>query len=227
MDPMDEFTPFETHLDAKQQQQQLSPHSPVKKQQEVSPVDDLFSTPPDSRQVGNDSLIGDDVSEVSISKKLLPDDGPINFSLDDFLAPEAPAKPPAAPREEPEKIRKWREEMKKYLEEKDAQEEIKKQELRENAQRELAEWYARYNESVAKRRAANRSGALADWSAGRVEVADRTAPDWENIARLCDFNNAKASRNAKDTSRIRSIVLQLKQNPPSGSRSVPSPAISN
>lgn len=221
---MDEFAPFETHLDAKQQQ---SPQSPVKKQQEANSVDDLFSTPPDSRQVGNESLTGDDVSEVSIPKTTFPDDVPINFSLDDFLAPESPSKPPAAPREEPEKIRKWREDMKKYLEEKDAQEEIKKQELRENAQRELAEWYARYNESVAKRRAANRTGALTDWSAGRVEVADRTAPDWEDIARLCDFNNAKASRNAKDTSRMRSILLQLKQNPLSGTRSVPSPAISN
>lgn len=225
MDPMDDFTPFETHLDAKQQQ---SPQSPVK-QQEASPVDDVFSTPPDSRQTANDSLIGDDLnlSEMSIPKKPFPDDVPISFSLDDVFGPEVPSKPPAVAREEPEKIRKWREDMKKYLEEKDAQEEIKKQELRENAQRELAEWYARYNESVAKRRTANRTAALTDWSAGRVEVADRTAPDWENIARLCDFNNTKASRNAKDTSRIRSIVLQLKQSPPSGTRSVASPAISN
>lgn len=36
--------------------------------------------------------------------------------------------------------------------------------------------------------------------------------EWERIAKLCDFN-PKASRNNKDVSRMRSIILQLKQNP--------------
>lgn len=36
--------------------------------------------------------------------------------------------------------------------------------------------------------------------------------EWERIAKLCDFN-PKASRNSKDVSRMRSIILQLKQNP--------------
>jgi len=35
---------------------------------------------------------------------------------------------------------------------------------------------------------------------------------WERIAKLCDFT-PKASRNSKDVSRMRSIILQLKQNP--------------
>lgn len=37
--------------------------------------------------------------------------------------------------------------------------------------------------------------------------------EWERIAKLCDFN-PKASRNSKDVSRMRSIILQLKQTPP-------------
>jgi len=37
--------------------------------------------------------------------------------------------------------------------------------------------------------------------------------EWERIAKLCDFN-PKASRNNKDVSRMRSIILQLKQSPP-------------
>lgn len=47
-------------------------------------------------------------------------------------------------------------------------------------------------------------------------VADRDAEspgqEWERIARLCDFN-PKSSRSTKDTSRMRSIILQLKQSP--------------
>lgn len=36
--------------------------------------------------------------------------------------------------------------------------------------------------------------------------------EWERIAKLCDFN-PKASKASKDVSRMRSIILQLKQNP--------------
>ena len=36
--------------------------------------------------------------------------------------------------------------------------------------------------------------------------------EWERIAKHCDFN-PKASKGSKDVSRMRSIILQLKQNP--------------
>lgn len=36
--------------------------------------------------------------------------------------------------------------------------------------------------------------------------------EWERIAKLCDFN-PKAKQGNKDVSRMRSIVLQMKQNP--------------
>lgn len=35
---------------------------------------------------------------------------------------------------------------------------------------------------------------------------------WEKITRLCEFN-PKNSKNTKDVSRLRSILLQLKQTP--------------
>ena len=43
---------------------------------------------------------------------------------------------------------------------------------------------------------------------------DEIAPgqEWDRVAKLCEFN-AKAAKNAKDVSRLRSILLQLKQNP--------------
>ena len=39
-----------------------------------------------------------------------------------------------------------------------------------------------------------------------------TGRDWEKVCRMCDFN-PKGTKNTKDVSRMRSIFLQLKQNP--------------
>jgi len=113
-------------------------------------------------------------------------------------------------REEPEKIRRWREEQAARLEKKDMEEEIKKEELREQAKIELEEWYRHHEEQMSKTRSANRS-------AEKQYVADsQTVPqgeEWERIAKLCDFN-PKSSKGSKDVSRMRSIILQLKQAPP-------------
>ncbi|XP_037507304.1 clathrin light chain isoform X1 [Rhipicephalus sanguineus] len=122
---------------------------------------------------------------------------------------------PTPVREEPEKIKKWREEQAKRLEQKDAEEEEKKAELRATAKKELEEWYARYHEQIEKAKLANREvskNAEKEW----VHERDSPAPkgqEWEAIAKLCDFN-PKAARNSKDVSRMRSIILQLKQSPP-------------
>ena len=47
-----------------------------------------------------------------------------------------------------------------------------------------------------------------------VQERDEKKPggEWERICRLCDFN-PKTARNTKDISRMRSILLQLKQSP--------------
>jgi len=114
------------------------------------------------------------------------------------------------PKIEPEKIRLWREQQAKRLEEKDAVEETKKEELRNQAKKELEEWYKHHNELIAKNKAANRNAEKE-----LVAEADVVEPgtEWERIARLCDFN-PKASKHSKDVSRMRSIILQLKQTPP-------------
>lgn len=116
------------------------------------------------------------------------------------------------PREEPEKIKRWREEQEKRLEKKDEEEETKKGEMKAAARKELDEWYSNHDEQVAKNRKANRS-------AEKELVAD-TEPiepgtEWERIAKLCDFN-PKGSKHQKDISRMRSIILQVKQTPPVG-----------
>lgn len=113
-------------------------------------------------------------------------------------------------REEPQKIKTWREEQQKMLEIKDAEEEKKKEELRETGKKELEDWYNRYREQIEKSKLNNRT-AEKDWIADRD--AESPGQEWERIARLCDFN-PKSSRSTKDTSRMRSIILQLKQQSP-------------
>uniref|UniRef100_A0A1B6IS15 Clathrin light chain n=1 Tax=Homalodisca liturata TaxID=320908 RepID=A0A1B6IS15_9HEMI len=126
----------------------------------------------------------------------------------EMAAQTTPSKPVI--REEPEKIKKWREEQKARLEEKDANEEKKKAEMREAAKKELEEWYKHHEELIAKTKADNRNAEKQF-----VAEADAIEPgtEWERIAKLCDFN-PKSSRTSKDVSRMRSIILQLKQSPP-------------
>lgn len=124
-------------------------------------------------------------------------------------ATEVSTKPPPV-KEEPEKIRKWREEQKARLEEKDAEEETKKDEWREAARKELEEWYKHHAEAISKTKTTNRN-AEKQFVAEADEVEPGT--EWERIAKLCDFN-PKSSRTSKDVSRMRSIILQLKQTPP-------------
>lgn len=117
---------------------------------------------------------------------------------------------PSVPREEPEKIKIWREEQEVRLKEKDAAEELSKAELKEKAQRELEDWYKQHEEQVAKTRQANRSAEkelVAD--IGKMEPGT----EWERISKLCNFN-PKTAKSSRDISRMRSIILQVKQNPP-------------
>ncbi|XP_002733075.1 clathrin light chain B-like [Saccoglossus kowalevskii] len=110
-------------------------------------------------------------------------------------------------RQEPEKIKRWREEQKELLEEKDAESEKKGEEWREAAKKELEDWYRNRDEQLQKAAATNRATQEAF-----IEERDEDIPglEWERVARVCDFN-PKNSRNTKDISRMRSILLHLKQ----------------
>lgn len=111
---------------------------------------------------------------------------------------------------EPEKIRVWREAQERMLKEKDDEESVKRDELKQQAIRELAEWKTRYAEQLEKSKKSNKN-AEKEWLAERDQPED-PGQEWEKISKLCDFNPKPAR---KDTSRLRSILLQLKQSPPS------------
>jgi len=111
----------------------------------------------------------------------------------------------------PEKIRKWREDQKELLEKKDIEEDRKKQELRAQAQHELEEWYQLQEDTTKKSKKGNRD---AEREFVQQRDSDKPGEEWERVARLCDFN-PKSAKGTKDVSRLRSIILQLKQNPAS------------
>jgi len=114
-------------------------------------------------------------------------------------------------REEPECIKKWKLEQEEMLKKKDADEEQKKEELRVKAAQELADWYKQYEEQLAKTRKANKEQEAATV----VPEVNGIVPgqEWERVSKHCDFS-AKAPGHTKDVSRMRSILLQLKQSPP-------------
>ncbi|XP_068933755.1 clathrin light chain B isoform X3 [Petaurus breviceps papuanus] len=113
--------------------------------------------------------------------------------------------------QEPESIRKWREEQKKRLQElgEDAASKVTEQEWREKAKRDLEEWNVRQNEQVEKNKVSNRASEEAFLKESKEEVP---GTEWEKVAQLCDFN-PKSSRQCKDVSRMRSMLISLKQTP--------------
>ncbi|XP_053935443.1 clathrin light chain B isoform X2 [Cuculus canorus] len=111
--------------------------------------------------------------------------------------------------QEPESIRKWREEQKKRLEELDAASKVAEQEWREKAKKDLEEWNLRQSEQVEKNRANNRASEEAFLKESKEETP---GSEWEKVAQLCDFN-PKSSKQSKDVSRMRSVLISLKQTP--------------
>ncbi|KAJ8351381.1 hypothetical protein SKAU_G00228570 [Synaphobranchus kaupii] len=118
-------------------------------------------------------------------------------------------------RQEPESLRKWREEQKTRLEELDSASKAEEAEWRERAKKELEDWHLHQSEQMEKNKANNRhSPSLARASEEAFLEGDEDAPgsEWERVARLCDFN-PKTSKQSKDVSRMRSVLISLKQTP--------------
>uniref|UniRef100_A0A3Q1FLI3 Clathrin light chain n=1 Tax=Acanthochromis polyacanthus TaxID=80966 RepID=A0A3Q1FLI3_9TELE len=110
---------------------------------------------------------------------------------------------------EPESLRKWREEQRERLELLDANSRTQELEWKEKAKVELEDWHARQNEQLEKTKTNNRAAEEA-----MISDLDENNPgtEWERVARLCDFN-PKSSKQAKDVSRMRSVLISLKQSP--------------
>ncbi|XP_051276763.1 clathrin light chain B isoform X2 [Dicentrarchus labrax] len=130
-------------------------------------------------------------------------------------------------RQEPESLRKWREEQKTRLEALDSASKAAEAEWREKAKKELEDWHVHQSEQMEKNKANNRIADKAFYKQPNSDVigfvaseeaflaesdSDSPGSEWERVARLCDFN-PKTNKQAKDVSRMRSVLISLKQTP--------------
>ena len=71
--------------------------------------------------------------------------------------------------------------------------------------------YKRYEDNLSKTKETNRESE----KEFVAEVNDITpGTEWERVTKLCDFSGKNANKNCtKDISRMKSILLQLKQSP--------------
>merc|ERR1712150_21375 len=112
-------------------------------------------------------------------------------------------------KEEPEFMRKWKEEQKERLEKKDLEETAAMEDLKVKAKQELEDWYKRYETQIEKTKNCNREEET-KYEGNEMNHIE-PGSEWERVAKHCDFS-AKAPGHTKDVSRLRSIMLQLKQN---------------
>ncbi|XP_057706089.1 clathrin light chain B isoform X2 [Corythoichthys intestinalis] len=130
-------------------------------------------------------------------------------------------------RQEPESLRKWREEQKARLEALDSASKAAEAEWREKAKKELEDWHVHQTEQMEKHKANNRIADKAFYKQPNSELigfvaseeaflaendGDGPVSSWERVAYLCDFN-PKTNKQAKDVSRMRSVLISLKQTP--------------
>ncbi|XP_028315622.1 LOW QUALITY PROTEIN: clathrin light chain B [Gouania willdenowi] len=130
-------------------------------------------------------------------------------------------------RQEPESLRKWREEQKTRLEALDSASKAAEAEWRAKAKKELEDWHTHQSDQMEKNKANNRIadkafykqpnsdviGFVASEEVFTAECEDNSpGSEWDRVARLCDFN-PKTNKQAKDVSRMRSVLISLKQAP--------------
>ena len=110
--------------------------------------------------------------------------------------------------EEPEFMRRWKEEQQKRLGKKAEEETAAMEELKLKAQQELADWYKRLETQLEKTKSINRE----EEAKYRIDEVNHIEPgsEWERVAKHCNFST-KAPGHTKDVSKMRTIMLQLKQ----------------
>merc|ERR1719428_2679922 len=109
-------------------------------------------------------------------------------------------------------LREWEEKHERELEEVMRKEEMDKKQRRTKASEDIAAWYEERKTNNAKKAKANREEEAMSEQA-RAEAMKPGANPWERIVDLID-TNAQAGDAFRDTSRMRTLLISLKNNPP-------------
>merc|ERR1719296_388360 len=109
------------------------------------------------------------------------------------------------------KLREWESKHEQELEAISRKEDADKAERRTKASGELSSWYEERASDISKKKNTNR----ADESTAKTarEAAEKTGANlWERVVDFID-TNARTADEARDTSRMRALLIQLKSNP--------------
>eukprot|EP00929_Paragymnodinium_shiwhaense_P061030 TRINITY_DN30469_c0_g1_i1.p2 TRINITY_DN30469_c0_g1~~TRINITY_DN30469_c0_g1_i1.p2 ORF type:complete len:167 (+),score=59.05 TRINITY_DN30469_c0_g1_i1:111-611(+) len=107
-------------------------------------------------------------------------------------------------------LREWEDKHEQALEEVARKESKDKEARRQEAAAQLQKFYAERTETASKKKASNRSEE--ETAAKNKASAPVGNNPWERVAELID-TNARTSDDGRDTSRMRTLLIQLKSNP--------------
>merc|ERR1740123_2868058 len=108
-------------------------------------------------------------------------------------------------------LREWESKHEQELEEMARKENADKAESRQAASEQLNQWYEERQANTAKRLQTNRADEATSETA-RAEAMQPGANPWERVVDLID-TNARSADESRDTSRMRSLLIQLKSSP--------------
>jgi hypothetical protein len=108
-------------------------------------------------------------------------------------------------------LREWEDKHERELEEMAKNESDRKKAQRTSASEELAKFYEERTATMTKRIEVNRTQET-EMEAARMEAMKPGANPWERVVELIDLNTRTADESS-DTSRMRSLLIQLKSDP--------------
>ncbi|KAF8918173.1 clathrin light chain-domain-containing protein [Mucidula mucida] len=117
--------------------------------------------------------------------------------------------------DEPEVIRQWRERQQEEIEARDADAKAKRQETISKAERDMDDFYERYNEKKTATIASNKDKEHDYLQAMNDSLS--TGTTWERICKLIDLENsqsktiARAGPGTSDLTRFKEVLLRLKR----------------
>lgn len=116
---------------------------------------------------------------------------------------------------EPTKLREWEDAHERKLEDYMRQEEQNRKERKDQATKEIQDWYNEQKAAHQKRAAHNRTEEKEFLAMRDAGLKGNLANPWDRVVTLIDTNTrAGQEKDEKDLGRMKNLMIQLKANPP-------------